>query len=387
MTEAEGILIQLTANVICDKPTSFNELSDETLKEVYKIAKRHDMSHYIGAALSKKEIKVSDAAFQHYQNVMLSTVARMRRISYELERASEALEKAEIQFIPLKGAVVRNFYPEFWMRTSCDIDILVHEEEFEKAIEAINSDGRFTIGEMHPHSRDVSLYAAGINIELHFNIIDYKDNLDAVLKDVWEYAVPREKYKYLMGLTPEYQLFHIYAHAANHFIEGGCGIKPLIDIFLLEKSLKYNGELFGQLLERSSLTRFREGLKALSNVWFANADHSALTLSMEKYIFSGGVYGSKINSMLVRGTKRAPERYVLNRIFMPYEFISIKYPILRKHKYLTPVFEVVRWISFIFKGNYEERAEEVRTFNAVADGDKRQIDQMLKNLGLREEKK
>ena len=46
----------------------------------------------------------------------------------------EALEKAEIPFLPLKGSVIRKYYPEPWMRTSCDIDLLIHKEEADNVV-------------------------------------------------------------------------------------------------------------------------------------------------------------------------------------------------------------------------------------------------------------
>ncbi|MBO4954226.1 MAG: nucleotidyltransferase family protein, partial [Clostridia bacterium] len=36
-----------------------------------------------------------------------------------------------IDFMPLKGAVIRQYYPEPWMRTSCDIDIHVKKDRLE----------------------------------------------------------------------------------------------------------------------------------------------------------------------------------------------------------------------------------------------------------------
>ena len=39
-------------------------------------------------------------------------------------------------FIPLKGSVVRDLYPERWMRTSADIDLLIREDQ-EKTCEEL----------------------------------------------------------------------------------------------------------------------------------------------------------------------------------------------------------------------------------------------------------
>ena len=383
MTEAQSILIELIASVLCDKPTTFTELSDDTLQEVYEVAKRQDLSHFIGAALTKKKIKVSDTAFKHYQNIMFQTAVRMQRISYEFENVCRLLEQSEIQFIPLKGAVIKSYYPEAWLRTSCDIDILVHESDIEKGIAAINSSGRFNVSERHFH--DVSLTAKGINIELHFSILEANDKLDCVLKDVWKYARVREKHKYLTEFTPEFLMFHIYAHAAYHFLKGGCGVKPLMDIYLLESKLEFDRTILEELLEKAEIKRLRRQLLLLSKTWFANGKGDELTASMENYIFSGGVYGTRENNLSVMGTKGDSNKFALQLIFLPYENMKIKYPVLQKHKYLTPIFEVVRWISFVFKGNYEARINDVKYFNSISDSKKQEIDIMLKKLGLRED--
>jgi hypothetical protein len=49
-------------------------------------------------------------------------------MKHEFERICLVLEKAKIPHIPLKGSVLRKLYKEPWLRTSCDIDILVQEE-------------------------------------------------------------------------------------------------------------------------------------------------------------------------------------------------------------------------------------------------------------------
>ena len=62
----------------------------------------------------------------------------------ELEHIRAVLEREGIAYVPLKGAVMRALYAEPWMRTSCDIDVLVHETDLERAVEAYNKrDRRF----------------------------------------------------------------------------------------------------------------------------------------------------------------------------------------------------------------------------------------------------
>lgn len=42
-----------------------------------------------------------------------------------LQKIGVALDEAQIHYIPLKGAVLRQLYPAPELRTSCDIDVLV----------------------------------------------------------------------------------------------------------------------------------------------------------------------------------------------------------------------------------------------------------------------
>ena len=50
-----------------------------------------------------------------------------------MEEIRTVFEQQKIFFLPLKGAVIRDFNPEAWMRTRSDIDILIREEDYEKA--------------------------------------------------------------------------------------------------------------------------------------------------------------------------------------------------------------------------------------------------------------
>lgn len=62
-----------------------------------------------------------------------------------LQKIEAALNEEQIPYIPLKGSVLRNLYPAPEMRTSCDIDVLVHEEDIERAVAVIEQATDFTM--------------------------------------------------------------------------------------------------------------------------------------------------------------------------------------------------------------------------------------------------
>ena len=76
------------------------------------------------------------------------------------------------------------------MRTSCDIDILVHENDLEKTTEYLVRDLGYIYDRKGPH--DVSLYLQSqLHLELHYTLIGdgvAKSSCE-VLKNVWQSAL------------------------------------------------------------------------------------------------------------------------------------------------------------------------------------------------------
>ena len=158
-------------------------------------------------------------------------------IEREQQTIYKLFEDNAIEFIPLKGAVIRQYYPEPYMRTSCDIDILVHEEDLERAKNALVSALNYKSSEKISF-HDISLFSlGGIHLELHYNLKEKRQNLDELLGKVWDYAVNTKEGKYFKLQSPEFYIFYHIAHMANHFLRGGCGIRTFIDLYFIEKHI------------------------------------------------------------------------------------------------------------------------------------------------------
>lgn len=87
---------------------------------------------------------------------------------YALETIKSCFEKHDIEYILLKGSVLRDLYPDKWMRTSCDIDVLIKEEKLERAVSALEQETDFRYIKRLYH--DVSLSTYNVHLELHFSI-------------------------------------------------------------------------------------------------------------------------------------------------------------------------------------------------------------------------
>ena len=322
--------------------------SVELLPDLQQLCKKHDVLHLLILGLKINGlIPKEDMGMLQY---ILKAVYRVDRMNCEYENLCNILEKAQIPFLPLKGSVIRKYYPEAWMRTSCDIDILVHEEDLERAKSILVNKYGYVYKEKEPH--DISLFSPNnIHVELHYKLIEKRFGYEsaAVLKNVWDMTTVREGFNFWYEMSDEIYYFYHIAHMAKHFEYGGCGIRPFIDLLILENIQGVEKEKRNSLLEQGSLLKFAEAARKLSRIWFGNEDYNMVFKQMEDYILRGGVYGSKENHVMVQQQKKGGSmKYALSKIFLPYNLIKFHYPVLQKHRWLTPVMEVRRWFRLAF---------------------------------------
>lgn len=356
--------------------------SSGMLQDLLKLSAKHDVIHLLAFGLKLNELIPPDHA--EIEKHIFKAVYRYERLRYEYENLCDALEKAQISFLPLKGSVIRRYYPEAWMRTSCDIDILVHEEDVERAKTFMVNQCGYTYQGKGSH--DVSLFSStNIHVELHYGLVEdgIANASSEVLKSVWDVSRVREEYSFWYEMSDEMFYFYHIAHMAKHFENGGCGIRPFIDLCILDTLPEGNTVKRNELLEAGNLLKFADVARKLSRVWFAAEDYDLISHQMEDYILRGGVYGTNENRILVQQQKQGGRiQYALSKIFIPYEVIKFHYPILQKHRWLTPIMEVRRWGKLIFCGHLKRTAKELQYNQNISSGKADDTKKFLSDIGL-----
>lgn len=371
------------------------EVSVRFLSELYRLSKAHDVAHLVGNALSKcgvfanlpDTLEESERATiakikAKFDEQVFTAIYRYENINYELEQLKQTLNEAQIPFIPLKGSVIRKFYPEPWMRTSCDIDILVKESDADKVSKILAEHLQYKINEKGQH--DISLFSpSNIHVELHFKLMDIEFKQVSALSDIWSgrEIEPVSGYEYRMS-NELFLLYHIY-HMAKHFIHGGCGIKPFIDLWIMKYKIGFDSGKAQKMLQESGMLAFYGCSIDLMSVWFEGKPHNSVTQEMEDYILQGGVYGTLEQQLAMSQNKKGGKfRHLLSKIFLSYEQMKVYYPSVKKCPILFPFYQVRRWFRILFCGGRKTAMNEIKLNQSLSEEKKRAAKNLIDELGL-----
>ena len=349
-----------------EQTADIGAMTDEELRALLELAAKHDLVHLAALALEKTlptEHKLRPAL----EKTKMLAVYRTENIRFECEQIETVLSEAKIPFVMLKGAEIRNLYPEAWMRTSCDIDVLVPENLHKTAVSELCD--KLSYGDAKEEYHDVSIKSpSGVNLELHFSILEDMPSIDKLLSKAWEHTVFCGEGTTKKKFTPEYFVFHHIAHMSYHILGGGCGIRPFLDLFFINSKMEYDRDRVLSLCRECSLEKLFCTAEEISHVWFGDMEHTPLTARLEEYILDGGVYGTKETHVeSAQARKGGKGKYVFSRLFMPYKKLKTKYKILEKHPVLTPVYQVVRWGEMLFGGKLTRSVDELKTVQGTTD--------------------
>jgi len=307
--QSQKILLSLIKERVCGGDDCL-DIGKEQLSQMgsalYRDAKRHDMAHIVADVLEKKHALFSEEeCYAKFRKQKMLAVFRYEKICHEYQQICDVFDREHIPYLPLKGAVIRQYYPEPWMRTSCDIDILVHQGDLDRACRVLVSDLAYRKGEQGTH--DISLYSPGeVHLELHYALVAEHNASDhaAILKRVWDSTALSSGDGSRFEMSDEMFFFYHVAHMANHIEIGGCGIRPFLDLWILEHRVEHDDGKRNILLEQGRLLKFADVARRLAEVWFGELAHCDVTRQLEQYVLHGGVYGTLGNRIAIQQKKR-----------------------------------------------------------------------------------
>ena len=379
LTQLFFALLRAYFNENYDELSNVEKPTEQTLSDLYLLASVHDLAHVIEKPLKKLGYLADSPTKAKFKKAKNTAIFRYIEQSGAYDSICALLEEEKIQYVPLKGALIRDLYPSPEQRSACDIDILIHESDMEKALSLISEKLGFERDGKCFH--DVSLSRGTVHLELHYNITEDDARLDKLLSRAWDYVEENENCK--QKFTNEFFVFHVIAHMCHHFLHGGCGVKSLLDLWMIRKKLSYNEEKLLLMLDECELMTFYYAMCQLSDIWFSDGENTKHTLTMQKYILSGGAYGERKNRISAQKKENGGKlAYVYRRIFIPRRHLEMLYPALKDHPMLLPLCHVRRWLRVVRKGRGSDAINELSYAALPNSQNDKEIEAMLDFLGL-----
>lgn len=322
------------------------------LPTVLPMAKKHQIAPILMQAMTYQTS--SDAAMCRMQ--LLQSSAMSLSISEtqmaEVQTLCEAFAEAGVDHAPLKGVLIKQYYPMESMRSMSDIDILVRTEQYAK-IEPIMKRLGYTFEVESDH--EYNWRKGHVHAELHKCLIpSYNEDYYSYYNDGWDFFHPTKDHRYEM--QDEDLFIYLFTHYTKHFRDGGIGVKHLTDLWVFRRAKPNMDESYLiKELKKLHLDEFYANVTATAEYWFEDGELTDTVERMTHHIITCGAFGRQALQQKAEALRNAPAkgkhsklRWVLRKIFLPYKNMCQKYPFLRRLPFLLPIMWIARWFTAVF---------------------------------------
>lgn len=331
------------------------DLCDPDYEKIVHLAQCHGVLNMLGDAIAKLPISLrpEESILKYLKKAAFSAAVRSNIQGEELEVLKDIFRNNGIAAILLKGAVLKDLYLQSEHRHMSDIDILIGQGQGE-LINRILCNLGWTCLRFDNGSTDIYISDSGMKYEIHRDVSDEGFNEPTVvfLENLVTHAECRTAG--FANLPYEEHYAYILCHFVKHLLNGGIGVRQVMDIYLCRKKWEFDEEKLNRLLAELELTEFAATIERLANHWFGNGEGDSVTEELGEYILGSGVFGKEeqkvADRMLKEEKKQSKLSYVWSRLFPSYKTMCFYYPVLKKWSILLPVFWVWRMIyALIFR--------------------------------------
>ena len=332
-----------------------------SLQALFAFAKEHGVEALVFHGLSMLPQDETDPVWQTWENRAQMLLTQSIVQLAERDVLIEDLTAAGMEILPVKGAWLKEAYPQIDFRQMSDLDILIHRENRNFArskmlemgfVEEITEDSS-----PHHDCYEKKPYTA---VELHLQLLPSGSGYDSYYDHIWERTVPAEGNDRLRKLPPEDEYIFCLLHMKKHMEECGCGIRNLLDSAVYRDLWPEMDKSYLEAEYRKlGILEYVHQVEALADCWFVTGEEIPEALQpMAENVLWAGIYGNLDNAFRLR-TEALKEKYKnpvvvqivywTSRFFRPLEEMKFWYPILEKLPVLLPVFWIMRILGKLIR--------------------------------------
>lgn len=323
-------------------------------EELFEILDKQAISAYVFPKINKelcpKEI------YDKWEIKYNLSIQRKYLYENEKENILNIFEDNKIKYLPFKEDSINNLYPNKNIRQFDNIGILVSD---------IDNATCLMIDKGYETKKDViktKCIKDSYNFELYSNLFIDNYSFSKCFNDYFKIAIKdkNNEYGYHMS-NNEFYIYYI-TNLYKNYINNKRIIRYYLDIYYMRKNLLIDYEFCDKKFREMGINEFNEYTIRLIDVLFS--DNSKLPISDVNFIFTGRAHGTYKHSIRRMIEKNGKLKYILFRIFPPYDRMCAMYKILKKVPYLLPFTYILRGFKIIIKDNSRNRLKtELRILN------------------------
>lgn len=355
-------MIYLVSCAVKETVPDKSRVASMNLQILYTIADYHLLAAAVAFALESAGIY--DHVFAQAKAKAIRKVALM---DAEMASIFAKMEEAGIWYMPLKGTVLKDYYPQYGMREMADHDILFDASRADD-VKAIMVEMGYDAEHFGTGNHDCYYKEPVCNFEMHRSLFGagHDQRLQEYYQDIEKRLVGAGYEKHFMPAV-----FYIYmlAHEYKHYSAGGTGLRSILDTYVFLNKASLDTGYVEAEVKKLGIDSFEKENRSLAMHLFGGGELTAADREMLKYILSSGTYGTVIHSVENKMKKNGWSKiqYMLHRFSVPvskknkdYEIYAGAYPLFYKYKVLLPVLPFYRTIRSIRNGRFKSEANAIR---------------------------
>lgn len=327
------------------------------IKEVAEEARKCSVLPLIGSVIPQLQMEY------------LKNVKRTLAFDAIRERMFKFFDENGIWYCPLKGIVIKDFYPKVGQRFMADNDILFDTSKkdivrkwilenggkklFFKEDGISEKEDSFMINDFYHFELHHSLFKVFQNNEKYYFYFSNKELLNRMRKENFKYAMTDIDF-YL------YFLIHSFNHTPYSF-----DFRELIDCFIINSTLKLDYKKNKNLLKNFGLLSYEKRIRQLAfSIFSENKNIDEETIYE---IFNNNTFGNScINDLrkLSKGgpiTKKIRRKAIFEFLFIPARKYKYEHPVIYKSIILRPLYVIFRFLYHLFF-KFNETKENIRIY-------------------------
>lgn len=361
-TKTSEQMLYLMACALQDVSAQEEFLADVDLQQLYITARNHSVAAMVCMALERTAIfaGADEAVKKHWREAKNKAIRKNMLLDAERAAIVKQLESAGIWHMPLKGSILKDWYPKPGMREMADNDILFDPSERKRVREIFRSRG-YKIVSFGKGNHDEYEKPPIYNFEMHVSLFhETYQELAGQYGNVKEKLLPVDGTVCQFAFTPEDFYVFVLAHAYKHYSSSGTGVRTLADFYVMNRHLGgiMNRDEVEQKLTRLGIAEYEQRSRVLAEKLFSgvrplpemelNTDEK----EMLRFYCDATAYGTIDNQIQNRLQKlqgnaegitlRTKLKYCCARLFPGREFCKYYYPVVYHHLWMLPFFWVWR---------------------------------------------